>query len=1186
MSAAGAPVLSAVRKMLARQMLQRLSDQELLERFVSAQDQAAFETVVLRHGPMVWRVCCRMLSNHHDAEDACQATFVVLAKKAGSIARPELLANWLHGIAYRTAVRAKADAARRQRHETSAAQTAVQPPADSSVRELCALLDHELHSLRDCYRAPLILCYLEGNTRDQAAKQLGLSLRTLERRLEHGRALLRARLVRRGVSLSAVMMLSDCVVPTSFGSTPIAATIRLMAGKALGTSNASMRALIWANGILHATALAKAKSATLMLVTITTVLLAGGVVAQQVGALNWLEAPDPGQASQEQPLQMPAPKREGHVDLHGDPLPVDALVRLGTVRWRHAKDVKCAVFTPDGKGIITGSADGTVRLWEIATGKESRRFYGPEDMVRQIALSTDGTRLAIAQGDGGSWLPAVIFIWDVISGKQLAQWKGLKSMPVDLAWAGNNNTLAVSCSDGKLCLFDVATANQIKELSWHAKSKILSPTNLQHTIAFAADGATLASCDGEGAIRLGSALEGDKPRQLSGKEKSFYFVAFSADGKTLISGGDTDGTTRGNSPLVKDRKWPNLNVVAVWDPATGQRLRDFEVGGRVNPNRPNKTLSKRIAVNNSNLANVSSTTAWTVSHDAKILAVAHWDNVIHLWDINTGKPLRQLSGYAGRYEAAEKLTFSPDNKILAVCGGTNAVCLLDVATGKELFQEPASHELPIADLAWSPDGKRLATAGLDDALLVWDAETGRRLNELRAPPILLAGGLTHAGWCFGLRSVAFSPDGRAIAAGNWDGAIHVWNATTGKPLWQKAWLGYQNIRQPITTVAFAPNGKALAAGAQGLEFIKVCNTGTGTVSKEIASYFDNGEVFRSTFSLSGLHLSTYTTLFLVLNTFDAEGNLRARRVDIADPQVNAAFIKSRREILTAVSADGQLAAVTAADGPLVVWELESKRAVLKIDKAAGQPKRLAFSPNGLYLALCASEDYHASPSGSKAVEILEIATGKVVSKYQLPATTNVVSVGFSPNGRRLATGLSDTTILIWDVNLPLRAQAAGTLEDHWTTLAGDDAAFAWRTIATMQDTPTATVQFLKKRLQPKEVDRKLLMQLIADLDSDQFAVRDAATQKLKQFGPEVAVIYSEVLAGNPSLELRRRLEALQANIKETMRTSDVLRGVRAVAVLESIGTPDARQLLELLAKGAPGSRITQEAGAAVLRMRG
>src|SRR6266849_5161185 len=177
------------------------SDRELLRRFADLRDEAAFTRLVRRHGPMVLSVCRRLLHNWHDAEDACQATFLVLASKAASRYWQTSVASWLHRVAYHLALKARAAAVRRVGQERHVPDRPVPDPLETITgRELHEILDSELARLPEKYRAPLVLCYLEGATRDEAARQLGCPLGTLKSRVERGRELLRIRLVHRGLA--------------------------------------------------------------------------------------------------------------------------------------------------------------------------------------------------------------------------------------------------------------------------------------------------------------------------------------------------------------------------------------------------------------------------------------------------------------------------------------------------------------------------------------------------------------------------------------------------------------------------------------------------------------------------------------------------------------------------------------------------------------------------------------------------------------------------------------------------------------------------------------------------------------------------------------------------------------------------------------------------------------------------
>src|SRR6516165_2159476 len=184
------------------------TDRQLLHRFMARHDEGAFAALMARHGPMVFAVCRRVLRDVHEAEDACQATFLVLARKAGSVRRPELLANWLYGVAYRAARKAQRQAARHgARAILGAAMRSTDSIPDEVVWEdLRPVLDGELDRLPGKFRAPVVMCYLEGLTAEEASRKLGCPRGTILSRLSRARAKLRKRLLRRGLALSAGLL--------------------------------------------------------------------------------------------------------------------------------------------------------------------------------------------------------------------------------------------------------------------------------------------------------------------------------------------------------------------------------------------------------------------------------------------------------------------------------------------------------------------------------------------------------------------------------------------------------------------------------------------------------------------------------------------------------------------------------------------------------------------------------------------------------------------------------------------------------------------------------------------------------------------------------------------------------------------------------------------------------------------
>jgi RNA polymerase sigma factor (sigma-70 family) len=260
-----------------------LTDGRLLEDYISHRDEAALAALVSRHGPMVWGVCRRVLGNYHDAEDAFQATFLVLVRKAVSIAAKELLANWLYGVAHQTALKARATAAKRKVRESQVAEMAEPEQTRQDLwHDLQPLLDQELSRLPDKYRAPIILCDLEGKTRKEAALQLGWPEGTVAGRLARARGMLAKRLTRYVGALSGgalVTMLaqeaSACVPASVVSSTTKAASL-LAAGQVVAAGGISAKVITLTEGVLKAMFLNKLTGVLGVPILVAAVLLGGG----------------------------------------------------------------------------------------------------------------------------------------------------------------------------------------------------------------------------------------------------------------------------------------------------------------------------------------------------------------------------------------------------------------------------------------------------------------------------------------------------------------------------------------------------------------------------------------------------------------------------------------------------------------------------------------------------------------------------------------------------------------------------------------------------------------------------------------------------------------------------------------------------------------------------------------------
>jgi RNA polymerase sigma factor (sigma-70 family) len=363
------------------------TDGQLLARFVATRDEAAFAALVRRHGPMVLGVCRRVLRHQQDAEDAFQATFLVLARKAGSVMNQESVGSFLHGVAHRTALQARSVNARRRARERQVEEmphptvAAVEPP------DWLPLLDRELGRLPEKYRAAVVLCYLEGRSRREAARQLGVPEGTLSSRLAAARAMLARRLA----SAAGLAGLPPGAALARVPAPLVWSTARAAAQVAAGQLTAAPApAVVLMRGVLEAMYITRLK------LVVGTVVVVAALVA---GGFAYREGAGPA-AHAAPPEAKPATELEA-LRKENELLKLNLQVVLEKVRAQEAElsalkgKVHAVAFSPDGKVLSSVQVDGTVRVWDAATGKQ----------VKQV--------LTLPPGEG------TVRLWKTVTDKQV-----------------------------------------------------------------------------------------------------------------------------------------------------------------------------------------------------------------------------------------------------------------------------------------------------------------------------------------------------------------------------------------------------------------------------------------------------------------------------------------------------------------------------------------------------------------------------------------------------------------------------------------------------------------------------------------------------------------------------------------------------------------------------------------------
>jgi RNA polymerase sigma factor (sigma-70 family) len=470
------------------------SDGELLERFLADGDDTCFPELLRRHGALVMGVCRRVLNDAHEAEDVFQATFLVLYRRAASLDRRASLSGWLHTVAYHLSLRARAKSSRACPTTAEAVDMSVSDTlSDFEHRELRAALDQELERLPAKYREPLILCYLEGKTNAEAANQLGWPLGTVFTRLDRGRDLLRDRLTRRGVTLSATALVAGLSAQATHAAVPAGlavATLEALGAAAAGKLAASPAAQL-AREFLRGFFWRRVGGVTAALV----VLLAGTTLATGLARKS---ATEPGAAK-----------------------PV-----LSQVIGQHDGPVSSVAVSPNRVLVASASEDHTARLWTL-TGEEVRRLEGHRNMVGPVVFSPEGDRVATGSAD------REVVLWNAKSGQPVSRSRGHVASVRCLAFSPDGSRLASGGEDASVILHDATTATD----QFH-----LNAQGTVWTLVFSPDSSRLVA--GAGSDILIWNLEGDRMAvRLTGHGAAVQALLFSQDGRTLISGSE-DGTIR------------------------------------------------------------------------------------------------------------------------------------------------------------------------------------------------------------------------------------------------------------------------------------------------------------------------------------------------------------------------------------------------------------------------------------------------------------------------------------------------------------------------------------------------------------------------------------------------------------------------------------------------------------------
>jgi WD40 repeat protein len=709
-------------------------------------------------------------------------------------------------------------------------------------------------------------------------------------------------------------------------------------------------------------------------------------------------------------------------------------------------------------------------------------------------------------------------------GERRLECKGLS--PEGFAFSPDGKTLAVGGNGGFIDFWDLTTGKRTER-----RKTALNRVTL---LAFTPDGKTLASGDwAEDTITLWDEASGKEIRRIT-RPGEVWNIVISPDGAYLASLG---------------MKQKELALVRLWEISTGKLIYEAPTIGQagwVVFSPDGKTLA---AIESDDkhavivLRDVKSgkvrlshpipqfAECLAYSADGKTLISGCVVGVIRLWDAETGEERTPTGGRVWNGNAV----LSPDGRTLAYTDGE--IRFWDMASGREAGKLP-SDLYGNRGLAFVPDGKSLVLVDVN-ALLFWDIGTRKLVRQIDRDV------KQTRNW---FEVAAFAPDGKTLASAEYDGLIRLWDSASGKEMRQCKFQKDAEEKQGRTAsgLAFSPDGRTLAASgeANGVSNNRVRLWDVASTERVPPLLWEIETPYEGNYSPSG---STWL------------GN--------ASPKV-------------VFSPDGHMLSMNRYQKTIPVWEARTGKQRLLLTGHTESTCCVAFAPDGRTLASSGYDD---------TIRLWNMETGEELRTLR-GHRGKANSLVFSADGKTLVSTGDDTTMLFWDVAAvtprpkpKVVALSPEECKSLWTDLAGADAVKAYMAIRAFSAAPGQTASFLGDRLHPaRSADKKEVDRLIADLDSDDFAIRDKATGELDELGDTVKAALRRVIDGQPSAEVRSRVNRLLEKLATP--APELLRGLRAVEALEAVGGSEARTVLAKIAKGAPESPLTREASASLKRL--
>ncbi len=849
--------------------------------------------------------------------------------------------------------------------------------------------------------------------------------------------------------------------------------------------------------------------------------------------------------------------------LSAEELPPRAVTRIGDHRFYHGPGLDGAVLSPNGRRVASRATylfvlhhtaaeskayEKAIIVWDAATGERLRELEVPHAPAGYLTFSADSKQLAVAYGRENGKSGIVVF--EVETGQLVRQLAEVEGLVKRLYFSADGKELRVAEDGQRVTAWDIESGKRRREWTPTFAATPEWTKGREHVWEGepSPDGKYIAWCaheaSGDGPPSIFSNLkilvvsDAATNKPLYRREfpaHALNALVFSGDGRRFATGGDK---------------------VTVWETATSKELSAVEVSS-----------------------------PWTtaLSPDGKQVVIDDRNMRVQIWDVETHKMVREVVhgfAYLGNSNLETPQAFAADGKTLLLT--TNSTLrLFDLATGKE--RPFGAHRTPIVP-SFAADGRTLVTT-CDEARCRWDVSSGKDPDLLGREPRKVWEGIC------GERVLTHSDNGR-VFLDEAEGRVRVRATATGRILKE-----LEGDTRGTSFGQFSPNATRILLERTFYKPPKpsIWQLYDATTGKPSGTIEAPDLVGQPAFSPDARFVA-WVDRANVVHLHDAGTGKPVRTLQPSRPLPQEKCDAG----LLVFSPDGEnLAAITylGNDGldsegrhtlPTCVYDVASGRERNRFyynpdkEEDAAPLACAVWSPDGRLLAV--------SEEQSGIIRLIEVASGKARAEL-VGHRDGVHGLAFSPDGKTLASGGADNVVYLWDVTGARTGTAAPKpagekeLLACWNDLAADDAKKADSAAASLLRARGASVAFFKDRLKPAEaVDATLLARLLAGLDANDFAQREAASAELAKLGESAETEMRRALKDGPPPEAKRRLEALLAKLDRSQLPPETLRELRTIEVLEHLDTPEARQVLEALAKGASDARLTRQAQAALTRL--